>query len=313
MRNGLSICNDFFRCSLPKNQQDTKHMTTYHDPRPIELANWAAGGKPLQIHRDPRRNMRFPCTHPECDHLSILRSGPYQHMRHCKFIKRDLQRAAVKSSYPSSSSSSALSSSAAKAPAATAALARSIRAQRRTLNHTIVPRGRVGRRSSLSTRAASSVRAASTSSASSASSGSIFDHTPPPRPATPTPTPSPPPPASTNTSSTTLTQLLTNMRHLAETVNRINKRLDTQTQSLGAMNKQMDWLAEQVDEIRTQNASLDAHTESLRNDMGMMEDHLGDMLQDNQKMKGYLRGAREDVGQVSLAFKDRGRQGNIYS
>lgn len=79
------------------------------------------------------------------------------------------------------------------------------------------------------------------------------------------------------------------------------------------MNKQMDWLAEQVDEIRTQNASLDAHTESLRNDMGMMEDHLGDMLQDNQKMKGYLREAREDVGQVSPAFKDRGRQGNIYS
>ncbi|KAG0300634.1 hypothetical protein BGZ97_003131 [Linnemannia gamsii] len=266
MKSGLSICNDFFRCSLPKSQQDTKHMTTYHDPRPIEIANWVPGGKPLLIHRDPRRNMKFPCTHSECDHLSILRSGPYQHMRHCKFIKRDLQRAEAKaSSLASSSSSLAPSSFAASAPVATAALARSVRAQRRYLNQNIVSRGRVGRPSSMSTRAASSTQAASSvrsASTSSESSGSIFDHTPPPRPATPTPTPSPsPPPASTYTSNTTLTQLLTNMQHLADTVNSISKRLNTQTHSLDAMNKQMDWLAEQVDEIRTQNASLDAHTE----------------------------------------------------
>lgn len=85
-----------------------------------------------------------------------------------------------------------------------------------------------------------------------------------------------------------------------------------QTQTIGKMNEQLEWLADQVDEIRTQNASLDAHTESLRNDMSLVQDHLSDMLQDNQNMKGHLRGAREDVEQVSSAFNDRGRQSNCY-
>lgn len=103
------------------------------------------------------------------------------------------------------------------------------------------------------------------------------------------------------------------MQQLAETVTRFNKRLGIQTQTIGKMNEQLEWLADQVDEIRTQNASLDAHTESLHNDMSLVQDHLGDMLQDNQYMKGHLRGAREDVEQVSLAFKDRGLQDNFYS
>ncbi|KAK5815627.1 hypothetical protein F5H01DRAFT_342603 [Linnemannia elongata] len=323
MKNGISVCMDYFNCTLPKNEQDTKHMTTYHDPRPVEIANLLDGGRPITIHRDPRRKMFFPCAHPECDHSSILRSGPYQHQRHCKYIKRDIQRAGKsKSSRPSSSASSFASSSVATA----AVSSQSVRTTRRIRNQTIVSRGRAGRpsrvdrsssssvRATTSARVTSSVRATSSvrsASTSSASSGSIFDHTPPPV-SPPAPSP-PPPPASNNTaSSAALTQLLTGMQQLADTVTRFNKRLDVQTQTIGKMNEQMEWLADQVHEIRTQNAGLDAHTESLRNDMDMVQDHLGDMLQDNQDMKEHLREAREDVGQVSLAFRDRGRQRTYY-
>ncbi|KAG9061646.1 hypothetical protein KI688_007227 [Linnemannia hyalina] len=314
MKNGVSVCMDFFHCTLPKSQQDTKHMTIYHDPRPIEIANLLDGGKPIMIHRDPRRKMFFPCPHPECDHSSILRSGPYQHQRHCKYIKRDLQRAAKSKSSRPSSSAPSLGSSSSTAVATTAVTSQSVRAKRRILNQTNVSRGRVGRPSSSSVRAASSVRSASTSSASS---GSIFDHTPPPVTSpTPSPTPSPPPPplaSNDTTPNAALTQLLTGMQQLADTVNRFNKRLNIQTQTIGKMNEQLEWLADRVDEIRAQNASLDAHTESLRNDMDLVQDHLGDMLQDNQNMKGHLRRAREDVEQFSLSFQDRGHQDIFYS
>lgn len=83
------------------------------------------------------------------------------------------------------------------------------------------------------------------------------------------------------------------MDHIADTVDRLDKRLDKHTKAMSKMTEQMDWAMDQFNKIRAQNASLEAHTESIRIDMGLMEDLLGGLLKDTYKLKEGLKSLRE--------------------
>ncbi|KAG0276153.1 hypothetical protein BGZ96_003453 [Linnemannia gamsii] len=63
-------------------------MTRYHDPRPVFIPNPIAGRPPLKIQRDPARRMCYPCPHPKCDHISILKTDPRQHQLVCEYRDR---------------------------------------------------------------------------------------------------------------------------------------------------------------------------------------------------------------------------------
>ncbi|KAG0285334.1 hypothetical protein BGZ96_010387 [Linnemannia gamsii] len=70
---------------VPKEHQDNKHMRLYHDPEPVKILNTVAGGADITINRDPNKGMYYPCAHPACDHISIVRTAPSQHRKFCRF------------------------------------------------------------------------------------------------------------------------------------------------------------------------------------------------------------------------------------
>lgn len=45
-------CEDIFKCSLPKDQQDTCHMQTYHESNPVVVPNLDPSLPDIMVHRD---------------------------------------------------------------------------------------------------------------------------------------------------------------------------------------------------------------------------------------------------------------------
>ncbi|KAF8946147.1 hypothetical protein BGZ47_001217 [Haplosporangium gracile] len=86
MQGRKPACANFYKCSLPKRQQSNTHAFLYHTPGSVQIPNKVTGGPPITIHRDPTKGMAFPCSHPNCEHRSMLKSGPLQHYKVCRFI-----------------------------------------------------------------------------------------------------------------------------------------------------------------------------------------------------------------------------------
>ncbi|KAF8946867.1 hypothetical protein BGZ47_011106 [Haplosporangium gracile] len=259
-------CDDFFNCSLPKGQQNTWHMQTYHELLPAVILSPDPSLPRITVHRDPNREMYYPCPHPDCNHTSILRTNPTQHQNHCKFVQRDLQAAAAAAAIIDSSQPTLARRQAQPDRQAAAIVVSPQQTQQTT---------RRSQRQRRSTQGGAHQPLLSLSSAHLAAA--------------------PFPPvgsAPTNTTAFAFTQLLITMDQLTDMVDRIDKRLGEHTKAMNTMNGQIVWLMDQVDEIRSQNASLEAHTESIQIDMGMMEDHLGGLLEDSYKLGRAERLAR---------------------
>ncbi|KAH7030369.1 hypothetical protein BKA57DRAFT_523570 [Linnemannia elongata] len=261
-------CEAFFNCSLPEDQQSTWHMKTYHERNPVFLPNPDPSLPRIAVNRDPNRGMYYPCPHPECDHTSILRTNPEQHQNHCKFVQRD--RKAIKAAAAITSPQPTLvrrqswrdrqAANIIAPPQQTQPTMRpSLRQCRLTLRHADQP--------------SSSPSSARLAAAPFPPTGSA--------------------PNSNNVPASEVTQLQTTMDHIADTVDRLDKRLDKHTKAMSGMSEQMDWAMDQFNKIRAQNASLEAHTESIRIDMGLMEDLLGGLLKDTYKLKEGLKCLRE--------------------
>ncbi|KAF9139775.1 hypothetical protein BGX30_007487 [Mortierella sp. GBA39] len=243
-------------------------MQIYHGPNPVVIPNPDPSLPHITVNRDPNRGMYCPRPHPECDYTSILRTNLLQHQNHCKFVQRDLKAARAPIDITS--------------PQPTLARRQSLR-DRHAAN-IVTPHQQTQSTSQPSQR---QLRPTSHNAGQSSSSFSSARSAAAPFPPTGSA------PNSNNTTASTVTQLLTTMDHIANTVNRLDKQLDKNTKAMSGMSEQMEWVMDQVDEIRVQNASLEAHTESIRIDMGMMEDHLGGLLKDAYEIKAVLKGLRE--------------------
>ncbi|KAG9061668.1 hypothetical protein KI688_007249 [Linnemannia hyalina] len=243
-------------------------MQIYHGPDPVVISNPDPSLPHIRVDRDPNREMYYPCPHPECDYKSILRTNPLQHQKHCKFVLRDLKAARAPIDITSPQPTLTRRQSWRDPHAA------NIVAPRQQTQPTRQPSQRQFRPTfHYADQPSSSSSSARLAAAPFPSTGST--------------------PNSNNTTASIVTQLLTTMDDIGNTVDRLNKQLDKNTKIVSKMNEQTKWVMDQVDEIRAQNASLEAHTESMRIDMGMTEDHLGALWMDTYKIKVALKGLRE--------------------
>ncbi|KAG0278543.1 hypothetical protein BGZ96_002337 [Linnemannia gamsii] len=243
-------------------------MDTYHDPKSVNIDNPDPALPPIPVHRDPNRGMYYPCTHPDCNHMSILNTNPAQHQVHCKLLQRDLQAAIVGAGAP-----------------------QQIQKPQQTTQHT-------QRRHLHARRSANQPL-----SSSSSSSHSVATVPRPPKKST-----SLNARFASKPSTSTSSQLLRSVEQLTNTVYRFEQRLDRQARTIDGMGKQFDWLVDQVENIRIQTASMEAHTESIRINMDLMEDLLGGLLQDSGELKKELRGLQASRGKSGVKFEDLGDQ-----
>ncbi|KAK3841064.1 MAG: hypothetical protein J3R72DRAFT_158496 [Linnemannia gamsii] len=245
-------CTDFNNCSLPKNKQTREHLLTYHDPRPKMLHNLDPTLPPIMVYRDPNQGMYFPCPHPECDHISILRNGPYQHQKHCRFQRHDRQTGAIVTTKTKNTTNTTTATSTAAAVSVIKPL-RPVRIKRQRRRQSLVSRRQVDL----------SLSSALPAAPRSSSSGSNLNHT----------SLSDPPAATTAASDADTTEILTGMRQLVDIVAGLGKQLDRQTKIIDIMSEQMDILTDQIEKLRNRNASVEARTGSISLDMGLVADH----------------------------------------
>ncbi|KAG0285335.1 hypothetical protein BGZ96_010388 [Linnemannia gamsii] len=266
-------CTDYFKCSLPKEEQTNKHEKRYHGTDVVIFNNMNPSLAPIKIQRDPSKGMYYHCSHIDCDHLTIRSCGPRKHYSKCKFLNPYLQPVAT-------------TSAAATSPPP------STQSQRQNQRSHLYPK----------------IQPKQTAS-SPFSTSSRFSS---PEPVADNATPGNRPFLSDSTYllrhllksvdrlTGTVAKLDKRLDKQTENIKRIKKKVDSLIEQVDELWDEGEREEEQGGSLAVAEASLENHNESLFIDMDLMKTHLGDLYTDTRDLREQVSGVRADIERLDL-------------